>query len=293
MNVRSIPLEVIGRLLDGVKVRSSDCNQAVFSEAARQKILLRVRGDAGRGFCLVAPDALRFRSFVLEYYRVRSIEALRELEAKVRSGDLSRADQTRLTTSGTKSVRRQVTSFIPVNVFSPLKVSYEGRDTVLYPTYDMPQHVIFPEKMVLDSDVVIVGTENYETIARISDYRDVLSRFMDRCVLFVQRPIGKRDWLREMLSNSGCRYVHFGDLDWGGIGLYLTEYKSFLGERAEFFVPDNAESYFRRVGFAGLYDVQKEVESSRLVEPGLVLVAGFIRKYRKGVEEESFGSSCG
>lgn len=292
MNVKFIPLDVISCLMEGGRVRSSDCKQAVFAEATRRKVLLRVRGDAGRGFCLYAPDVFQFRSFILEYYRVRSIEALRRLDAKVGAGELSRADQVGLTTSGTKTVRRKVTSFVPVNVFSPLEVEYEGRMTVLYPTYDLPQHLIFPEKLKMDSGVVIVGTENYETIARISDYRDVFSEFADSPVLFVQRPLGKRNWLRQMLSVNSCRYVHFGDLDWGGISLYLAEYKSFLGDRAQFFVPDDVELYFDRLGLASLYDSQEAVDFSRLVEPGLERVAWLIRKYRKGVEEEAFGLPC-
>lgn len=291
MNVRSIPLDVIDRLFTGERVRSSECSQAVFSEAAKRKVLLRVRGDSGRGFCMVVSDVFQFRSFVLEYYQVRSMVALRELDKKNRSGDLSRAEQTRLTTSGTKSVRRKVTSFIPVNVLSPLKMSYEGRDTVLSPTYDMPQHLIFPEKVVLAPDVVIIGTENYETIARISDYRRLFARFQNHPVLFVQRPLGSRNWLKEMLVGNACRYVHFGDFDWSGMRLYLSEYKSFLGDRSEFFVPDGIEVYFERRGSVKLAAGQPILDLSLLPEPGLKRISQLIMKYHCGVEEESFGAS--
>lgn len=59
-------------------------------------------------------------------------------------------------------------------------------------------------------------------------------------VLFVSRYPQSKDlcaWLK-MIPN---RYIHFGDFDLAGVSIFLSEFYSELGERAEFYIPADVE----------------------------------------------------
>ena len=289
MSNKTIPIGTIERFLAGERIRQTECDQVVFRKAWKSGALSESRNSTKRGTILSATDRQAFLNFILEEYKVRNLEDLRVLAERIKDENLSRHEMTRLTTAGSKAFDRRVTSFIPINVLKPLEATYEDRRTTFHPTYDAPQHIVYPEKLIVEEDVILVGTENYETIARISDYRTFLGKLVEKKLLFIQRPLGKRDYLKKLLVNNNCQYIHIGDLDWEGMRLYLKGYKSILGERASFFVPENVERFFRLTGIASLNDQQRPLQADELPEPGMKELATMIQKYRKGIEEEWFG----
>ena len=62
-------------------------------------------------------------------------------------------------------------------------------------------------------------------------------------------------------------YLHFGDLDFAGIGIYLNEFKKHLGNRE-------------------LYDNQKSNFDERDIENSLKVLIESIHEYKKGLEQE-------
>lgn len=81
-------------------------------------------------------------------------------------------------------------------------------------------------------------------------------------------------------------YLHFGDLDFAGIGIYLNEFKKHLGNRATFFIPGNTEELLGRYGNRELYDNQKSNFDERDIENSLKVLIESIHGYKKGTEQK-------
>jgi hypothetical protein len=81
--------------------------------------------------------------------------------------------------------------------------------------------------------------------------------------------------------------LHYGDFDFAGIGIYLSEYKRYLESRSTFYVPDNIELQIKKWGNKDLYDNQKmNYETHSINEPKIHELIGIIHKYKKGLEQE-------
>jgi hypothetical protein len=91
------------------------------------------------------------------------------------------------------------------------------------------------------------------------------------------------------LQSIPNNYLHFGDFDFAGIGIYLNEYKKYLADRATFFIPENIESFIPEYGNKDLYDKQKiNFEIQSISETELLHLLEIIGKYKKGLEQEIF-----
>ncbi|GHT75088.1 hypothetical protein AGMMS50262_09440 [Bacteroidia bacterium] len=85
------------------------------------------------------------------------------------------------------------------------------------------------------------------------------------------------------------KYLHFGDFDFAGIGIYLNEYKKHLGNKASFFIPENIEQILEIYGNKELYNNQKiNFNEENLTEENLKQLIPLIHKYKKGLEQEIF-----
>ena len=92
-----------------------------------------------------------------------------------------------------------------------------------------------------------------------------------------------------MVANHSKSHLHFGDLDFAGIGIYLNEFKKHLGNRATFFIPSNAEELLGRYGNRELYDNQKSNFSREEIEEiKLNQLITMIHEYKRGLEQEVF-----
>ncbi|MCA6071324.1 MAG: hypothetical protein LE168_02900 [Endomicrobium sp.] len=62
--------------------------------------------------------------------------------------------------------------------------------------------------------------------------------------LFVSRyPQNQSKDLIKWLQSIPNNYLHFGDFDFAGIGIYLNEYKKYLTDKAMFLIPENIEKF--------------------------------------------------
>ncbi|MEJ5960819.1 hypothetical protein [Pedobacter immunditicola] len=101
-------------------------------------------------------------------------------------------------------------------------------------------------------------------------------------------PQGQSKDLIKWLQKIPNPYLHFGDFDFAGIGIYLHEYKRFLLDRAHFFIPSHLETLIAKVGSRRLYDVQKiSFKFDQTTEPALLRTIELIHKYKKGLEQEA------
>ena len=172
-----------------------------------------------------------------------------------------------------------------INCYFPIQATLNGKQVTLNPVSGTFQFIYDFEKLMLSPDITIVGIENPENFRHIDKQKYL---FSDIKPLFVSRyPQNQSKDLIKWLQSIPNNYLHFGDFDFAGIGIYLNEFKKHLADRTTFFVPENIESLIANNGNKKRYDEQTinfEVKSIR--EDKLLQLIDTIHKYRKGLDQE-------
>jgi hypothetical protein len=106
--------------------------------------------------------------------------------------------------------------------------------------------------------------------------------------MFVSRyPQNQSKDLVKWLQSIPNDYLHFGDFDFAGIGIYLNEFKKHLTRNADFFVPENIDTLIADYGNKKRYDEQKiNFDIKSIQEEKLLKLIATIHKYRKGLDQE-------
>jgi len=172
-----------------------------------------------------------------------------------------------------------------VNSYIPIKAALNGKPITLNFTDGTFQFIYDFEKFIPEENVTIVGIENPENFRYIEKQKYLFKEIQP---LFVSRyPQNQSKDLVKWLQSIPNNYLHFGDFDFAGIGIYLNEYKRHLEKKALFFVPNNIEELFKLNGNRILYNEQNiNFKVERINEDNLLKLIETIHKYRKGLEQE-------
>lgn len=172
-----------------------------------------------------------------------------------------------------------------VNSFIPISATLNGKAVTIHPAEGTFDFIYDFENFIPEKTVTIVGIENPENFRHIEKQQYLFQHIQP---LFVSRyPQNQSKDLMKWLQSIPNPYLHFGDFDFAGIGIYLNEFKKHLGDKAEFIIPENIEDLVRKFGNKKCYDVQKinfglqDIKEERLLE-----LIGLIHKEKKGLEQE-------
>lgn len=272
--------EKLLQLLQGDTVPSSAAKHAIIEDLIADGIIER-RGRIQKTLFITNKNACQI--YLQSKY---SINDLVQYIQTIKQTDVSRSQ---LVAASSDSKLKEIRTFkgFLVNSYLPLKTSINGAEITLNPTDGIFQFIYDYERFIIPSEVTVVGIENPENFREVSKQRNL---FEDLTPLFVSRyPQNQsRDLLKWLLSISN-NYLHFGDFDLAGIGIYLNEYKKYLADRATFFIPDNIEEIIARYGNRSRYNNQKEnIDISSLKEKELLRLIEIIHKYKKGLDQEVF-----
>ncbi len=187
----------------------------------------------------------------------------------------------------TKAFGTDVMKGIRLNSVEPVSVSFDGKDFVIDPLRGMSVEIDEQTLLEIDPDIVVVGVENYATFMRIKDYAYLFPE--NEHYIFTYRSTGGKDsygkWI-EWLKRIPNRYIHFGDLDKGGLKIYIDSFRSVLGDRAEFLIPDNYEELIRN-GSSKLYNEQYgQAAPDVSKDPGIKPLLEAIERHHKSCEQE-------
>lgn len=174
-----------------------------------------------------------------------------------------------------------------VNCYSHIQATLDGKQFTINPV-DGAFHFIYDfEKFSLSPDITIVGIENPENFRHIDKQKYL---FNDIKPLFVSRyPQNQSKDLVKWLQTIPNHYLHFGDFDFSGIGIYLNEFKKHLSDKATFFVPENIDELIKGFGNKKRYDEQKiNFDTKAISESELLKLIDTIHKRRKGLDQEIF-----
>jgi len=173
-----------------------------------------------------------------------------------------------------------------VNSYETIEAEINGKQILLQPQEGMFHFVYDYQHFLPHKSVTIVGIENPENF-RFVKHQQYL--FEGLKPLFVSRYPQSNDLVRWLQSIPNL-YLHFGDLDFEGINIYLNEFKKHLGERASFFIPSNTFELLPLFGNRKLYDKQlSRAPSAELTgEIPIVKLLESFHRYKKVLEQEIF-----
>lgn len=145
-------------------------------------------------------------------------------------------------------------SIFLVNCYEPISAVLNEKELKLQPASGSFIFISDFENFTVDKEVTIVGVENAENFKMIEQQKYL---FEGMSVLFVSRyPQSQSKDFIQWLQTVPNHYLHFGDFDFEGIGIYQNEYQKYLGDRASFFIPENIEELLEKYGNRDLYDLQ-------------------------------------
>ncbi|MGZ0016565.1 DUF7281 domain-containing protein [Yeosuana sp. AK3] len=276
-----IPTHIAEKLLQlsqGETIPSSKAKHSLIEELVNEGIIQ----STGR-----IQKTLKITNNNSLFQYLKNKHGINDLKIYIEVSQKENVKRSELIQVSTDSKLKQVRTFkgFLINSYVPIKATFNNRPTTLNFTDGIFKFIYDFENFVPDQNVTVVGIENPENFRFIEKQKHF---FKDIQPLFVSRyPQSQSKDLIKLLQKIPNKYLHFGDFDFAGIGIYLNEYKKHLDKKASFFVPENIEQLISNHGNRKLYNKQKVNFKIELIkEENLLKLIKTIHKYRKGLEQE-------
>jgi hypothetical protein len=173
-----------------------------------------------------------------------------------------------------------------VNCYKPVEAWLGERKITINPTEGIFTFISDYEHFSIGENVTVVGVENAENFRQIAKQQYLFESIE---TLFVSRYPQSNDLIK-WLQTIPNKYIHFGDVDFAGIDIYLSAFKKHLINKSQFFVPPNTESLLKKFGNKNLYN--KQYSSNRQYneseEEGIKTLVRLFLKYKMVLEQEIF-----
>ena len=226
-------------------------------------------------------DKQQLKLYLENRFAIKDLQTYIEICKKE---NLIRADLVSVAADSKLQAVRTFKGFL-VNCYCPTLASLNGHAFEILPTPGIFHFVYDFKNFIPNQNITIVGVENPENFRHIDRQKNLFQHIEP---LFVSRyPQNQSKDLIKWLQSIPNDYIHFGDFDFAGIGIYLNEFKKHLADRTTFFVPKNIDKLVADNGNKRRYDEQKinfEVKSIR--EENLLQLIDTIHKYKKGLDQE-------
>jgi len=268
------------QLAKGEKIPASKFKSQLITELLTEGILADFRSGRTKSL-LYVPKVENLHAFLLNRFSITDLE---HYIATLNQDTITRADLINAASNSKITRVRTFTGFL-VNSFEPIKAILNEETIEINPPIGTFQFIHDIKHFTPHPEVTIVGVENSENFSQVHRQKAL---FEDTPVLFVCRyPLNQSKDLIKWLQSISNPYLHYGDFDFAGIGIYLNEYKRYLGLRSTFFVPDHIELLIKKWGNKSLYDKQKtNYDIQSINEPKIHELISIIHQYKKGLEQE-------
>ena len=283
-----IPISIAEKLIllcEGEKIPASKIRHSVINEMLDNGILKKQIQGRSKALIYCSKQQLA-NDFLKNHY---GISDLQNYIDTLQDTEISRSDLVAVSSDSKQKSVRTFKGFL-VNCYTPITVTLNEKQFVLNPTEGTFQFIYDFETFIIPDDITIVGIENSENFRYIEKQKYLFENIEP---LFVSRyPQNQSKDLLKWLQSIPNNYLHFGDFDFTGIGIYLNEYKKHLGNKAHFFTPEHIEFLLDNYGNRALYDKQKiNFEQQVMEEENLTNLIALLHKYKKGLEQEIFINS--
>ncbi len=272
--------KVLLRLKNGEVVSASSAKSKLISELIIENILW-LKGKHHKSLQIRDKEALT--TYLSNQLQINDLENY--ISAK-ENENTSRSEFVKITSDSKNSKERAFKGFL-VNSYSPIKAKLNGQDFIINPAIGSFIFISDFDNFEIDADITIVGVENSKNFSLIHKQAYLFENINP---LFVSRyPQNQNKDVIKWLSSIPNNYLHFGDFDIAGIGIYLNEYKKHLIDKATFFIPEYIEQELGENGNRKRYNVQKvNFKLNEIKENSLLKLIDLINTQKKGLDQEYY-----
>jgi len=265
-------------LLQGESIPSSSAKHALVDDLVSEGIIQR-NGRIKKSIIL-----LNNKSLITYLQNNCSINDVQQYIQVARQENVSRSELAAVSADSKLKKIRTFKGFL-INCYSSVQAELNGKKITVNPVEGSFQFIYDFENFIISSDIVIVGIENPENFRHIVKQKYLFENIKP---LFVSRyPQNQSKDLMKWLKTIPNTYLHFGDFDFAGIGIYLNEFKKHLFDKATFFVPEYIDKLIAESGSKKRYNEQKVNFDVKLIrEEKLLQLIDTIHQYRKGLDQE-------
>jgi hypothetical protein len=272
--------KVLMRLINGDSVPNSSAKGKIIEDLIAENILFR-KGKHKKRLELVYDKDLR-----LYLANQLQINNLYNYISALENEDSTRAEFVKITTDSKHSKERAFKGFL-INSFNEIKAELNGMNMIISPNTGSFIFIYDYKTFKIPKEITVVGVENAKNFRHIQEQKYLFETIHP---LFISRYPQNQNkdfikWMKSIPNN----YLHFGDFDMAGIGIYLNEYKAHLLNKASFFIPENIEDDLQKNGNRERYNKQKtNFEIKNIEEPEIKELIRTINSQKKGLDQEFY-----
>jgi hypothetical protein len=272
--------KVLVRLINKETIPASSAKNRLIDDLVSENIILQ-KGKHHKSLQLISENDLHI--YLANQLQINDLENyISALENK----NSSRAEFVRITTDSKNSKERTFKGFL-VNSYTPIKAELNQQKIIINPTIGSFVFIYDFENLKIDKGVTIVGIENPRNFRHVQEQQYLFKHITP---LFISRyPQNQNKDFIKWLKSIPNDYLHYGDFDIAGIGIYLNEYKKHLSKRAAFFIPKNIDNSIKKNGNRERYNNQKiNFKVSEISEKPLFSLIEIITTEKKGLDQEFY-----
>jgi hypothetical protein len=272
--------KVLVQLINGESIPNSLAKSRLIDLLVSENILYR-KGKHKKSLELINENDLH--TYLANQLQIND---LKNYISALEDENSTRAELTKITTDSKKSKERAFKGFL-VNSYSFIKATLNNETIIINPSKGSFVFIYDYESFKIPECITVVGVENAKNFSEIQKQKDL---FKNINPLFVSRyPQNQnKDFIRWMNSIPN-NYLHFGDFDIAGIGIYLNEYKKHLLGKATLFVPKNIKRDVRNNGNRKRFDKQKiNFKIDNIQESKVLELIKIIKLEKKGLDQEYY-----
>jgi len=270
--------EILLQLSQGEIIPSSRAKHALIDELVSEGIIER-NGRIQKTLQITNNNSL--------FQYLQNKHGINDLKKYIEVNQKENVQRSELVQVSSDSKLKQVRTFkgFLVNSYVPIQATLANRPSTLNFTDGIFKFIYDFESFIPEQNVTIVGIENPENFRFIEKQKYCFKGIKP---LFVSRyPQNQSKDLIKWLQSIPNAYLHFGDFDFAGIGIYLNEFKKHISDKATFFVPDNIDYLISENGSRERYNQQKiNFDIETLQEEKLKGLINIIHKHKKGLDQE-------
>ena len=255
--------KVLIQLINGESIPASAAKSKLIDDLVIENIIYR-KGKHKKSLELISEADLHI---YLE--NQLQINDLNNYILALENENSSRVQFVKITTDSKNSKERAFKGFL-VNSYNSIKAELNNQTITINPTLGSFIFIYDYETFKIPEDITIIGVENAKNFSQVQEQKYL---FEDINPLFVSRyPQNQNKDLIKWMKSIPNDYLHFGDFDIAGIGIYLNEYKKHLSQKATFFIPKNIKNILRKNGNRERFNKQKtnfkkeDIQESKILD---------------------------
>ena len=214
--------KILVRLIDGESVPNSTAKSQIIEELIAENILFR-KGKHKKHLELINKEGLQI--YLANQLQINN---LYDYISALENEDSTRAEFVKISTDSKHSKERTFKGFL-VNSYTTIKAELNEQEIIINPSKGSFIYIYDYETFKIPKGITVVGVENPRNFRHIQEQKYL---FEDIDPLFISRYPQNQNkdfikWMKSIPNN----YLHFGDFDIAGIGIYINEYKCYLSNK--------------------------------------------------------------